>query len=96
MKQFKKLCFTLYFFLCLANIYIWPTNKYEWMLADEPNMPLPVDDNSILYAGLSGSPILALLIFLVGANSRSFNLTCILSTLLLSVLWCFKFQSVIF
>ena len=81
---------------CLLNIGLWPVNKYEWMLLDEPEMVLPIDDKAPIYFLFSGLPILLLLLYLIGEQTTKAKLMVAFSVSLLISLWLFKYRSMFF
>jgi hypothetical protein len=85
--------------LAAANIYIWPRNKYEWMLTEPDAVrsgltfcTLPIDPNASYVPGLTVVPILILLAVGVVLTMRSRRLGLTLSgALVLAVLWVLRF-----
>ena len=96
MKFMKKFIFILLSIFCLLNIKFWPTNKYEWMLQDDPEMTLPIDSNFIFYSVAGGIPILFLLIFISGAKTKKEKFIIIIVTNVLMGIWVYKFHLSLF
>ena len=96
MKITKLTIFMLLNLACLLNIGLWPVNKYEWMLLDEPEMVLPIDDKAPIYFLFSGLPILLLLLYLIGEQTTKAKLMVAFSVSLLISLWLFKYRSMFF
>ncbi len=88
--------FLLFATFCLLNIFLWPVNKYEWMLSDDPDMVLPIDDNTPLYSAFAAAPIPFLLLFLIGKKSKKSTLAILISMITLVVVWMAKYYSSVF
>ncbi len=96
MKLIKHIAFVLLGVLCLINIALWPINKYEWMLRDDPTMILPIDGNASFYAMFAVLPIALFLIFIARAKTKK---TKVVTALVISVLlgvWMYKFNASFF
>lgn len=83
--MFRKIAFISASIICLLNIALWPVNKYEWMLDEDPNMTLPVDGNTSIYALLAIAPVFLLLLFLIRAKHQSGIITILVFIALLTI-----------
>jgi len=92
MKILRIVAFWLLVALCFLNILVWPVNKYQWMLLDDPKMILPLDSNASFSAALAVFPIFFLLVFLGGAESRRMRLLIIMTVGFLLGTWAYKFH----
>jgi hypothetical protein len=96
MKYIKQIIFVLLSVLCLLNIELWPVNKYEWMLLDDPEMTLPIDSNASLYSMFAVAPISFLLPFIAGVETKKAKLIIIMVISILIGIWTYKFNSSLF
>ncbi len=94
MKITKPTIFVLLNIACLLNIALWPVNQYEWMLLDNPDMMLPIDDKAFFYPLFAGLPIPMLLLFLIGTQSKKAKLVIAVNISVVLGLWMFKYRSV--
>ncbi len=78
--------------ICFLNILVWPTNKYEWMLHDDPDMTLPVDNESAFYSIMALVPILFLFFFGIFAKTKKQKHMNILVVMTLLVIWLYKYR----
>jgi hypothetical protein len=96
MNTTKAIIFVLLNIACLVNVALWPVNQYEWMLLDEPDMILPIDDKAFFYLLFAGLPIPMLLLFLTGTQSKKSKLTVAIDVSVLFGIWLFKYRSIFF
>ena len=96
MKLIKQIIFVLLSVLCLLNIELWPVNKYEWMLLDDPKMTLPIDSNALFYSMFAVAPIPFLLLFITGIETKKTKSIIIMVTSILMGIWMYKFNSLLF
>ena len=77
---------------CLLNLWLMPTNKYEWML-EEGMTSLPEDGNGGFYKSLTLFPILlfAGLALLFLKNKRKDLYIALATGAILLLLWTLKF-----
>ena len=94
MKLTKLIVFVLLNIVCLLNLALWPVNRYEWMLLEEPNMILPIDDKAIFYLLSAGLPIPMLLLFLIGTRSKKAKITVVINVSVFLGIWMFKYRSI--
>ncbi len=87
----KKILFVFAATLCLLNIALWPVNKYEWMLLEDPGMTLPIDNNTAFYSLIAVLPVavLALSCF-IAKSGREKKIVLLVSLVLLGV-WAYKY-----
>lgn len=95
MKRSKLIFFVLFNIACLLNIALWPVNQYEWMLLDEPDMVLPLDDKANFYLLFAGLPIPMLLLFLIGNLSKKAKLMVAINVGVSFGIWMFKYRSIL-
>lgn len=87
----KRLLIIISIFICLINILLWPVNKYEWMLVDDPQMTLPVDSNTTIYSVLAIAPTFLLALYSVFSKSNKDRKTLILICIILLAVWLYKY-----
>ena len=86
---------------CTLNIFLWPRNKFEWMLT-EPNAAaerltfctLPIDPDASVGASLAMAPVLATLILGVILSVRAGKIApSLIGGLVLMALWIIRFNT---
>lgn len=84
-------------FVCLLVILRFPLNRYEWMLALNPeDTALPQDNDASMYPFFAGAPALLLSIFLLMRCRNSVDrYASFLIMLFLFAVWLFKFHSLL-
>ena len=87
----KTITFIVVSVICFLNVILWPVNKYEWMLDDDPNMALPIDHNAEFYAVLALLPLFILLLFLIKKKYKYENYVVLSVFFSLFFFWLFKF-----
>ncbi len=77
--------------LCLTVLFVFPTNKYEWMLAEDPRMVLPIDHNADIYPILAIFPVVAFFLMTLFVRDKIERWTCFSGQFALTVFWAYKF-----
>lgn len=101
MHTIRKLVLVIWSAICLLSIYVWPTNKYEWMLMDGLQKDeLPVDDRAGFYPVFAILPTFVLIIYQVVSmlRKRTSGKSAIVPCLIISIcliVWAFKFLHVL-
>ncbi len=96
MKITKLIVFLLLNIVCLLNIVLWPVNQYEWMLLEEPDLILPIDDKVAFYLLFAGLPIPIILLFLIGTQTKRARIMVAINVSILLGIWMIKYRSVFF
>ncbi len=69
----KKITIYILLFFCFLNMLFWPVNEYEWMLSEDPDMILPLDDKQDVYVLCSIAPLIIVAFFSFLGTNKSYN-----------------------
>ncbi len=94
--MFRKTVFISTGFICLLNIILWPVNKYEWMLEEDPGMSLPIDGNANIYALFAIAPTFVLLLFLLKSKHKYESVTIAVVFIMLFTVWLYRYGETVF
>lgn len=77
------------------NIFLWPVNKYEWMLQENAAISLPIDPNTGFYAFITAMPLAIGLLVGFLAKAKNEKIIIFSIVVILFAIWFHKYGSAI-
>jgi hypothetical protein len=97
MKQcVRRIIFVMVGLVCFLSIIAFSGNKYEWMLVENPNMALPLDDDALEVSFIGLAPLILFVLCLAFAKNKLEKTLLIIFSIILLCFWIYKCRFILF
>lgn len=97
MKQcVRRIIFVMVGLVCFLSIIVFSGNKYEWMLVENPNMALPLDNDALEVSCIGLAPLILFVLCLYFAKNKLERKLLIIFSIILLCFWIYKCRFILF